>query len=137
MRHPDRLVAFCSFNPIREHALTEIERCARHPAFKGIKLHFGTSPVHLDNPSHVARTRRVFEAANRLRLPIEVHLAATPEWGDRQARIFLDELVAAAPDVQVVVAPSGAARPTAIRRSRCWRRPWPWGTRGPGTCTST
>lgn len=104
MRYPDRLVAFCSFNPVREHALTEIERCAASPAFKGVKLHFGTSPVDLDNPEHVARTRRVFQAANRLRLPIQVHLAASPEWGARQARTFLDQLAAAAPDVQVVVA---------------------------------
>lgn len=104
MRHPDRLVGFCSFNPLREHALAEIERCAAKPAFKGVKLHLGTSPVDLDNPQHVARTRRVFQAANRLRLPIQVHLAASPEWGARQARIFLEQLVSAAPDVQVVVA---------------------------------
>jgi uncharacterized protein len=104
MRHPDRLVGFCSFNPVRDHALAEIERCARNPAFKGVKLHLGTSPVDLDNPEHVARTRRVFQAANRLRLPIQVHLAASPEWGERQARIFLDQLVSAAPDIQVVVA---------------------------------
>jgi predicted TIM-barrel fold metal-dependent hydrolase len=104
MRYPDRLVGFCSFNPTRDHALTEIERCAANPAFKGIKLHFGTSPVDLDNPQQVARTRRVFEAANRLRLPIQVHLTASPEWGARQATTFLNELAAAAPDVQVVVA---------------------------------
>jgi predicted TIM-barrel fold metal-dependent hydrolase len=104
MRYPDRLVGFCSFNPVRDHALAEIERCAANPAFKGVKLHFGTSPVDLDNPEHVARTRRVFQAANRLRLPIQVHLAASPEWGARQAQTFVNELVAAAPDVQVVVA---------------------------------
>lgn len=104
MRYPDRLVGFCSFNPTRGHALTEIERCAGSPAFKGVKLHFGTSQVDLDNPGHVATTRRVFQAANRLGLPIQVHLAASPEWGARQATTFLNELVAAAPDVQVVVA---------------------------------
>ena len=104
MRYPDRLVGFCSFNPTRDHALLEIERCAANPAFKGVKLHFGTSPVDLDNPEHVARTRRVFQAANRLGLPILAHLAASPDWGSRQATTFLNELVAAAPDVQVVVA---------------------------------
>lgn len=104
LRYPDRLVAFCSFNPTRDHALIEIERCAGNPAFKGVKMHFGTSPVDLDNPAHVARTRRVFEAANRLRLPIQVHLTATPEWGARQAGTFLNELAAAAPDIQIVVA---------------------------------
>ena len=103
-RHPDRLVALCSFNPVREHAITEMERCAKNPAFTGVKLHLGTSPVDLDNPAHVAKTRTLFEAANRLRLPVLVHLAASPEWGARQAEIFLTRLVAAAPDVQVVIA---------------------------------
>jgi len=28
-RFPDRLVAFCSFNPLKDYALQEIERCAR------------------------------------------------------------------------------------------------------------
>jgi predicted TIM-barrel fold metal-dependent hydrolase len=104
MRHPDRLVALCSFNPTKDYALAELERCSKTPAFTGVKLHFGTSGVDLDNPEHVAKTRRVFEAANRLRLPLLIHTAATPSWGKEQAETFLNQLVAAAPDVQVVVA---------------------------------
>jgi predicted TIM-barrel fold metal-dependent hydrolase len=104
MRHPDRLVALCSFNPMKDYAVTELERCSKNPAFTGVKLHLGTSGVDLDNPEHVAKTRRVFEAANRLRLPLLVHTAATPAWGREQAQTFVNQLVAAAPDVQVVVA---------------------------------
>ena len=103
-RHPDRLVALCSFNPMADHALAELERCSRNTAFTGVKLHLGTSGVDLDNPEHVAKTRRLFEAANRLRLPLLVHTAATTRWGKEQAETFLKHLVAAAPDVQVVVA---------------------------------
>jgi predicted TIM-barrel fold metal-dependent hydrolase len=104
LRHPDRLVALCSFNPTKDYAVAELERCAKNSAFTGVKLHFGTSPVDLENREHVAKTRRVFEAANRLRLPLLVHTAASPRWGKEQAEIFLKELVAAAPDVEVVVA---------------------------------
>jgi predicted TIM-barrel fold metal-dependent hydrolase len=104
MRHPDRLVALCSFNPTKDYALAELERCSKNSAFTGVKLHFGTSPVDLDDPEHVARTRRVFEAANRLRLPVLVHTSGSPRWGKEQATTFLKQLVAAAPDVQVVVA---------------------------------
>ena len=104
MRHPDRLVALCSFNPLRPHALPELERCSKNNAFTGIKLHLGTSGVDLENPEHVAKTRRVFEAANARRLPLLVHTAATTRWGKEQAEIFLEQLVAAAPDVPVVVA---------------------------------
>lgn len=104
MRHPDRLVALCSFNPTKDHALAELKRCSKNKAFTGVKLHFGTSPVDLDNPEHVAKTRRVFEAANRLRLPLLIHASGSPRWGKAQAEIFLSQLAAAAPDVQVVVA---------------------------------
>ncbi|HEX6574277.1 MAG TPA: amidohydrolase family protein [Gemmatimonadaceae bacterium] len=103
-KYPDRLVAFCSFNPTREHASRELDRCAKSGAFKGVKLHLGTSPVDLDNPVHVAKTRKIFEQSNRLGLPLLLHLTASPEWGKRQAEIFLNQLVTAAPDVQVVVA---------------------------------
>ena len=44
-RFPDRLVAFCSFNPLKDYALTEVERCAKDPQIKGLKLHFGNSGV--------------------------------------------------------------------------------------------
>lgn len=104
MRHPDRLVALCSFNPTKDYAVAEMERCAKNKAFTGVKLHLGTSGVDLDDPEHVAKTRRVFEAANKLRLPLLVHTSGSPRWGKDQAEIFLNELVAAAPDVQVVVA---------------------------------
>ncbi|HYR27927.1 MAG TPA: amidohydrolase family protein [Thermoanaerobaculia bacterium] len=89
MRHPDRLVALCSFNPARDYAVAELERCSKNEAFTGIKLHFGTSPVDLDNPEHVAKTRRVFEAANRLRLPLLIHASGSPRWGKEQAEVFL------------------------------------------------
>jgi uncharacterized protein len=104
MRHPDRLAALCSFNPLKDHALAELERCSKNRAFTGVKLHIGTSGIDFDDPEHVAKTRRVFEAANRLRLPLLVHTSGSPRWGKQQAEVFLKELVSAAPDVQVVVA---------------------------------
>jgi predicted TIM-barrel fold metal-dependent hydrolase len=58
MRHPDRLVALCSFNPMKDYALAELERCSKNAAFTGVKLHFGTSAVDLDNREHVAKIRR-------------------------------------------------------------------------------
>ncbi len=66
---PDRLVAFCSFNPLKDYALEELERCASSNRFTGLKLHFGMSEVDLGNPDHVRKVRAVVEAANRLRMP--------------------------------------------------------------------
>jgi predicted TIM-barrel fold metal-dependent hydrolase len=103
-RFPDRLVAFCSFNPLRDHALTELDRCASDGRFKGVKLHFGTSGVDLKNPEHVDRVRHVFEAANRRRMPLIVHVRADRTYGREHAEILLDQLVAKAPDVPVQIA---------------------------------
>jgi predicted TIM-barrel fold metal-dependent hydrolase len=102
----DRLVGFCSVNPLTDYALAEIERCVRLPNMIGLKLHHGNSAVSLRNPAHVGRLQAVFRLANRLRLPIVLHLRArtTEPWGAEDARIFLNEILPAAPDVVVQVA---------------------------------
>ena len=101
---PDRLVAFCSFNPLRDYALAELSRCAQSGSFRGLKLHFNTSGVDLHNPDHLSRVRRVFEAANRLRMPVILHARTRPQYGAEEARLILEQLVAAAPDVPVQIA---------------------------------
>jgi len=115
-RYPGRLVAFCSFNPLKDYALQELKRCAAAGAtVRGIKLHFGNSDIQLDDPSHVARLREVFAAANAARLAIVVHMRASISknrpYGARQARIFLEQLLPAAPDVPVQVAHMAGAGP--------------------------
>ena len=107
--YPDRLRAFCSFNPLKSYAMTELERCAKDPQLqRGLKLHFGNSDVDLDNPEHVAVVRRVFRAANEHHMAIVVHLHASisnhRKYGADEARVFLNELLAAAPDIPVQIA---------------------------------
>jgi predicted TIM-barrel fold metal-dependent hydrolase len=108
-RYPGRLLAFCSFNPLKDYALAELKRCASTPGTaRGIKLHFGNSDAQLDDPAHVARLREVFAAANANGMAIVVHMRASISrkrpYGARQARIFLEQLLPAAPDVPVQVA---------------------------------
>lgn len=63
-KYPDRLRALCGFNPLKDYALRELERCAAHPVLRhGIKMHFGKSDVQLENPAHIARLQDVFRAA--------------------------------------------------------------------------
>ena len=53
-QYPDRLRAFCSFNPLKPYALKELERCSKNPQLRfGLKLHFGNSDVDLDNHDKV------------------------------------------------------------------------------------
>jgi predicted TIM-barrel fold metal-dependent hydrolase len=108
-QHPDRLRAFCAFNPLKEYALDELVRCASNPNLRhGIKLHFGNSDVQLDNPTHVEQLRRVFRAANQHRMAIVVHLRASISrnrpYGAAQARVFLEQLLPLVPDIPVQIA---------------------------------
>lgn len=111
-RYPDRLVAFCGVSPMRDYAVTEIDRCARELGMKGLKLHFANSGVNVLNPAHVERARAVFRAANRNRMPIVVHLWTNdPSYGAEHSRVFLEQILPEAPDVVVQVAHLAGAGP--------------------------
>ena len=108
-RHPGRLTAFCGVNPLKEYALDEIARCASDPNLRrGVKMHFGNSDVQLEVPAHADQLRRVFRAANERGMAIVVHMRASISkqrpYGADQARVFLEQLLPAAPDVIVQVA---------------------------------
>lgn len=102
-RHPQRLLAACSVNPLRGYAVEEIERCVASGGFRALKLHFDASGVDLADPAHVGSVRQVFAAANRLRLPIHVHLQSEKGYGPAQARTFLAEILPEARDVPVTI----------------------------------
>jgi predicted TIM-barrel fold metal-dependent hydrolase/ketosteroid isomerase-like protein len=110
-RFPDRLVGFCSFNPLKDYALDEMDRCAKISQFKGLKLHFGNSGVDVLNPQHVEKVRRVFRAANDKRLPIVVHLWTLGKYGREHAEAFLNQIVTAAPDIPIQIAHMAASGP--------------------------
>lgn len=103
-RFPDRLVAFCSLNPVTAAAAAVMRQCTTDKRFKGLKLHFANSRVDLLNADHVRRAREVFAAANRARLPIVVHSRTGDNYGAAQARVFLEQLLTAAPDIPVTIA---------------------------------
>ena len=102
-RYPDRLVPFCSFNPIADHALRELDRCSGLGA-KGLKFSFAMSGVDIRKPEHLERVRRIFARANGTKLPIVIHLSNGPDYSREHAEIFLNQLLPAAPDIVVQVA---------------------------------
>jgi predicted TIM-barrel fold metal-dependent hydrolase len=103
-KFPDRLVAFCSFSPLADYALTELEYCATDRRFAGVKFSFAMSQVDVEDPIHVEKVRRVFQAANRHRMPVVVHVRSGQSYTRRQAETFLERIVAAAPDVPIQIA---------------------------------
>jgi predicted TIM-barrel fold metal-dependent hydrolase len=116
-KYPRRLRAFCSFNPLREYALRELDRCAQDPSLRyGLKLQFANSQVDLQNADHVEQLRRVFSAANARRMPIVAHVwtgderVGTP-YGRAEAEIFLESVLPEAPDVPIQIAHLGGSGP--------------------------
>jgi predicted TIM-barrel fold metal-dependent hydrolase len=108
-RFPDRLVPFCSVNPLAAYALAELERCADIPGVRGMKIHLANSGVVLRNPQHVALLRGFFSAANRRGLALVVHAKTQGGYGLEEARIFLDQVLSAAADVPVQLAHMASA----------------------------
>jgi predicted TIM-barrel fold metal-dependent hydrolase len=106
-RFPDRLIAFCSFNPLSDHALRELEWCASSGKFRGVKLHLGNSEVDIRRPDHARKMVRLFQTANAARLAIVVHMWTDPAYekeGAAHATEFLNRILPAAPDVVVQIA---------------------------------
>jgi len=107
--YPKRLRAFCSFNPLKDYALAELERCAKDPNLKGgLKLHFSNSDVQLDNPAHVEQLARIFSAANKHRMAIVIHLRPSISrqrpYGAAQAQVFLEKLLPLVPKIDIQIA---------------------------------
>jgi predicted TIM-barrel fold metal-dependent hydrolase len=75
----------------------------------------GNSDVRLENPAHVEQVRQFFRAANEHRMAIVVHLRASISkkrpYGAVQARVFLEQLLPAAPDIPVQVAHLASSGP--------------------------
>jgi predicted TIM-barrel fold metal-dependent hydrolase len=116
-QYPTRLRALCSVNPLREYALTELDRCAKDPNLRhGLKLHFANSQVDLQNAGHVEQVRQVFRAANSRRMPIVVHVWTGDQrigkpYGRAEAQLFLKDVLPVAPDIPIQIAHLAGAGP--------------------------
>ena len=108
-----RLIGFCSANPLRHVALEELERCLGLPNMTGIKVHLGNAGITLRDPAHLARMQQLFALAQRRRAPVLIHMRARggTNYGAEDARIFLEQIVAQAPDIEIVIAHLGASGP--------------------------
>jgi predicted TIM-barrel fold metal-dependent hydrolase len=108
-RFPTRLRGLCGVNPLKDYAVDELARCAQDPSLRtGVKLHFGNSDVDLDNPMHVQQLRRFFRAANERRMALVIHMRSSSTmrrpYGAKEARVFLNDVLPAAPDIPVQIA---------------------------------
>jgi len=106
--HPGRLAAFVSVNPLTAEALAEIQAWKGDPNAKGLKLHLTNSGVDLRKPDHVRRLAAVFDAASDARLTVMIHMRTrADDYGARDVRIFVAQVLPHARNIPVVIAHSG------------------------------
>jgi predicted TIM-barrel fold metal-dependent hydrolase len=74
-KYPDRIDFFCSFNPLQDYAVAELDRCVDSLHTKGLKLHFANSGVDLRNPEHLRRLEAVFAEAEKKDIPVLIHFS--------------------------------------------------------------
>lgn len=104
-QYPDRFAAFVSVNPTRPDALTEIARWKGDRAVTGLKLHLTNSGVDLRDTEQVAKLAAVFRAAAANGWTIMIHMrTGAADYGARDVRVFLDQVLPAAGDTPVVIA---------------------------------
>ncbi len=103
--YPKRLVAFFGINPLAPTALSEIRRDVKSGLFVGIKLHLTNSDVDLRNPADLQKLAEVFALANKLRVPIVIHLRTRrSDYGYVDASNFIKKVLVAAPNITVQIA---------------------------------
>jgi predicted TIM-barrel fold metal-dependent hydrolase len=107
---PGRLTVFCGLNPIRSYAIDEMDRCAKMPGVRGMKLYIHNR-VDLTKPEDVEKLRGFVRAANERRLPLLVHLSVDGSNGALHARTFLEQVVPVAPDIPIQIAHMASGGP--------------------------
>lgn len=106
---PGRLYGFYSVNPLRDYAKEEVLRCFEKPGLHGLKLHFDNSKVDLRNAEHLAVIRELLQLAAEKRIPVLIHLDNhSDEYGEKDAQIFVDELLSKVPPLEIYIAHLGA-----------------------------
>ena len=106
--YPDRLVAFCSFNPLSEYSIEELTYCGDSGDFTGVKLHLANSDVDLRDEGHQQKLSEIFETANEYGLAIVIHLwTRNPDYGYEDAELFITEIIPSAPEVTIQIAHLG------------------------------
>ena len=103
--YPKQLVAFFGINPLAPTALQEIRRNIDSGRFVGIKLHLANADVDLRNPSQIKQLASVFALANKLHVPIVVHMRTRrKDYGYVDSANFIKGVLSKAPDITVQIA---------------------------------
>ena len=101
-KYPERLIGFSRVNRLKDYAIQEIDRCYDELKLPGLKLHFSNSGVDLTIPEHVEKTLELFSHCAEKGISIVLHFRSeNPEFGKRDAEIFIHEVIAKTPGLKL------------------------------------
>ncbi|MDR9364217.1 MAG: amidohydrolase family protein [Balneolaceae bacterium] len=109
-KYPNRLAAFCIWNPLSDYAQEEIRRCSKLPQVAGLKLHLANSDVDLRKKDHVQKLSTIFQLTEKLDIAIVIYLfTRNQDYGKMDASIFVNKVLDNAPNLNVQIAHLGGA----------------------------
>lgn len=108
-KYPNRLIPLFSLNPLKDYAISEMDRCFDVLKMPGMKVHFTNSGVNLRNKEHLDKLEKVFAHAEAKRIPILIHFMnyLVDGFGPQDARIFIDEILTRHPRLKICIAHLG------------------------------
>lgn len=99
-----RLVAFIGVDPLAANAIPEMEYWVKAGGARGVKLHLANSGFDFHSPVEVRKLAEFFGAARAAKMPIVIHVRNSANYGAKEARIFVQDVLPAAGDLPVQVA---------------------------------
>lgn len=132
---PDRLVGYCSVDPLDPDARRELERSHRELGLKGLKL----GPIYQHVHPHDKRFYPLYQYCNEVRMPLLFHQGSTtPRSAPLRVSspLFLEDIAIEFPNLKIQIAHMGHPWYTetiqVLRKQRnviadissLWPRPW-------------
>jgi len=104
-KHPDRFIGFASVDPLGGlRAVKELETAVNELGLKGLKF----LPAFADLPSNDPRVFPIYETAQDLKIPVNIHMGWLPIGHMKdQDPMLIDDIAIEFPKLKIIVAHAG------------------------------
>jgi len=109
-KHISKVQPYFAVDPLKDYAITEIERCLKINENSGLKLHFSSSQVYLTEPEHLKKIYSIFKIASENNLPILLHFDNWhPKFGKPDIEILVDKILKKIGPINLTIAHFGTS----------------------------
>ncbi len=108
--YKDKVNPYIAVDPLKDYAVSELERCYGLNPDIGLKLHFSTSQVYLTEPEHLKMVKPVFLKASALKTPVLLHFDNWhPKFGKPDLELFADSILSQIDPIEIRIAHFGTS----------------------------